>query len=38
VDGQRFLINTLIDEDETQSITLLVNWPRMLESWSRDND
>lgn len=30
-DGQRFLINTLTDQAETASITLVVNWDEELE-------
>ena len=37
-DGQRFLINTLLNEDETQPITLIVNWFEKLESSVPDND
>ena len=31
-DGRRFLINTLLEEDAAQSITLIVNWFKKLES------
>lgn len=37
-DGQRFLINTLLEDDETLSITLIVNWLERLDSASRDSD
>jgi eukaryotic-like serine/threonine-protein kinase len=29
-DGQRFLVNTLVDEASSDPITLLVNWPALL--------
>jgi hypothetical protein len=29
-DGQRFLVNTLLDETSSDPITLLVNWPALL--------
>jgi Tol biopolymer transport system component len=29
-DGQRFLVNTLVEETSTQPITILVNWPALL--------
>jgi hypothetical protein len=29
-DGQRFLVNTLLDEASSDPITLLVNWPALL--------
>ena len=29
-DGQRFLVNTLVDEDAAAPITLVVNWPALL--------
>ena len=29
-DGQRFLVNTLVEEDYTEPLTLLVNWPALL--------
>ena len=29
-DGQRFLVNTLVEEDASQPITLVVNWPALL--------
>ena len=29
-DGQRFLVNTLADEDAAAPITLVVNWPALL--------
>jgi len=29
-DGQRFLVNTLAEEDAAAPITLVVNWPALL--------
>jgi Tol biopolymer transport system component len=29
-DGQRFLVNTLLDETSTDPLTLLINWPALL--------
>jgi hypothetical protein len=29
-DGQRFLVNTLVDEAASAPITLVVNWPALL--------
>ena len=37
-DGQRFLINTMVDPDRTPSMTLVTNWLEMLESSSTRND
>lgn len=30
-DGQRFLVNSLIEEDSAEPLTLLVNWPALLQ-------
>jgi len=29
-DGQRFLVNTLMEETAAEPITLVVNWPALL--------
>jgi len=29
-DGQRFLVNTLVEESTSAPITLVVNWPALL--------
>lgn len=29
-DGQRFLVNTVVDEGTSGPITLVVNWPALL--------
>jgi hypothetical protein len=29
-DGQRFLVNSLGEDDSTEPLTLLVNWPALL--------
>jgi hypothetical protein len=31
-DGQRFLVNTLVDEAASAPITLVVNWPALLKN------
>ena len=36
-DGQRFLINTLTDQAETASITLVVNWDEKLKDSESGN-
>jgi hypothetical protein len=37
-DGQRFLINTMVDPDGTSSITLVTNWLEKLRTSGPDND
>jgi hypothetical protein len=33
-DGQRFLVNTLLDENSAEPPTLLVNWPAPLRRYA----
>jgi serine/threonine protein kinase len=37
-DGQRFLINTMVDPDGTRSITLVTNWLEKLRASGPDNE
>ena len=37
-DGQRFLINTMVDPGQTPSITLVTNWLEMIEPSTPGND
>ncbi len=36
-DGQRFLVNTLVEEDDSKSITLVLNWFEELKSLAPTN-